>query len=190
MSFSSTRWFTLVGIIWWCLGGTATSAQGELRVLRILSAELAHTLTDLYAVSPGARRLVDRLERSDLLIHVLGMGFDRERRFIGTTRFVVNAGGRRYLRITVDQRLPADRRAAALAHELQHAVEVADAAVVVDHASFAALYREIGHVSGGDPLANCFETLAAIRVGARVLEEFRAASGLARREGRVAGEGR
>ena len=81
---------------------------------------------------------------------------------------------------------PADRRAAALGHELQHAVEIADAAWVVDHASFAALYRDIGYESGGDLHANCFETPEAIRLGARVLAEFRAAAGNARREARAA----
>ena len=161
-------------------------------VVRVLHPALTRTFDDVYAASPSARKLIDRLERSDLLIHVVGMGMDMDRRrtFTGTMQFVVRAGGRRLLRIAIDERLAADRRAAALAHELQHAAEIADAAFVVDHASFAALYRDIGHESGGDPQANCFETLAAIRVGARVLEEFRAASGPARREGRTAREGR
>jgi hypothetical protein len=43
----------------------------------------------------------------------------------------------------------------------------------------------IGYESGGDPHANCFETPGAIRVGARVLEEFRAVVSSARREARA-----
>ena len=114
------------------------------------------------------------------------MGMDHRRTFTGTLQFVVRAGGRRLLRITIDERLAADRRAAALAHELQHAAEIADATFVVDQASFAALYREIGHESGGDPHTNCFETPEAVRFGARVLSEFRAAASSARREARTA----
>lgn len=129
--------------------------------------------------------MIDRLERSDLLIHVVVMRPDRARAFTGTTHFVTRAGGRRFLRVTIDERLPADRRAAALAHELQHAAEVADAAFAIDGETFAALYRDIGYESGSDPHANCFETPEAIRVGARVLEEFRAAASSARREARA-----
>ena len=163
------------------LAANSLNAEGRHRVVRVLHEGLAQTLDDVYAASPSARTLIDRLERSDLLIHVVGMGMDSRRTFTGTMHFVVRAGGRRLLRITIDQRLAVDRRAAALAHELQHAAEIADAAFVIDHASFAALYREIGHESGDDPNANCFETVAAIRVGTRVLEEFRAATGAARR---------
>lgn len=168
------------------LGAAALHAEDRPRVLRVLDPDLAITLDNIYRVSPSAQALIDRLERSDLLIHVVAMRPDRIRAFTGTTHFVVRAGTRRFLRITIDERLAADRRAAALGHELQHAVEVADAASVVDHASFAALYRDIGHPSGGDPHANCFETFEAIRVGARVLGEFRVAASSARREARAA----
>jgi hypothetical protein len=190
MSPSSTLSFTLVVIIFLCLGSGSTSAQDEFRVIRVLNPNLARTLADVCAVSAGARDLVDRLERSDLLIHVVALGMDRQRQFIGTTRFVTSAGGRRILRVAVDERLPVDRRAAALAHELQHAAEIADAAHVADQASFAALYREIGYPSGGDPHANCFETPEAIRAGARVLDEFRNAAGRLRRRGRMTAEGK
>ena len=161
------------------------NAEHARDVVRVLHPALTGTLDEVYAASPIARKLIDRLERSDLLIHVVGMGMDHRRTFTGTMRFVVRAGGRRLLRIAIDERLAADRRAAALAHELQHASEIADAAFVVDHTSFAELYRDIGYESGGDPHANCFETPEAVRVGARVLEEFRAAASSARRNARA-----
>jgi hypothetical protein len=154
---------------------SAAPAASRTDVIRILDSCLTGTFHDMYAASPAARRLVDRLERSDLVLHVVSKPFDR-RPFTGTMTFVVRAGGRRFLRIAIDARLPPDRRAAALAHELQHALEVADDTTVVDHASFATLYRRIGHESGGDSAANCFETVAALRTGARVLAEFRAAT--------------
>ncbi len=187
MYSSTTRSFAILIIVLLCAESSTAGAPDWARVLRPLDAELAQTLAQLHAVSPGARHLVHRLERSDLLIHIVAMGPDRNAKLTGTTRFVVTTGGRRFLRITIDERLPADRRAAALAHELQHAVEVANAPAVVDHESFAALYREHGYESGGDPQAtNCFDTPEAVRVGARVLEEFRAAVRSGRQERRAA----
>jgi hypothetical protein len=188
MSSSSTISFAhsvIIAVMVVALDSSSLNADARRDVVRVLHPALTKTLDDVYAASPSARKLIDRLERSDLLIHVVGMGMKHRRPFTGTMRFVVRAGGRRLLRITVDERLAADRRAAALAHELQHAEEVADAAFVVDHASFAALYREIGHESGDDSNANCFETVAAIRAGTRVLAEFRAAASSARHEARA-----
>ena len=88
--------------------------------------------------------------------------------FTGTTHFVTTTTGRRILRITVDERLHRDRRAAALAHELQHAVEVARYRSVIDQVTFKDRYRAIGYPSGADPHANCFETSEALRVGETV----------------------
>ena len=188
MYSSTTLSFAILLIVLICAESSTAGKPDWERVLRPLDAELAQTLAQLHAVSPGTRDLVDRLERSDLLIHIVAMGpigADRGK-LAGTTRFVVATGGRRLLRITVDERLPADLRAAALAHELQHAVEVANAPAVVDLESFGALYREHGYESGGDSQANCFDTPQAVRVGAQVLEEFRAAVKAARRERRTA----
>jgi hypothetical protein len=186
MYSSTTLSFAIFLIVLICAESSTAGTPEWSRVLRPLDAELAQTLTQLHAVSPGARHLVDRLKRSNLLIHIVAMGPNRNGKLTGTTRFVVTTGGRRLLRITVDERLPADLRAAALAHELQHAVEVANAPAVVDHESFAALYRERGYESGGDPQAVCFDTPEAVRVGARVLEEFRTAVSDARQDRRAA----
>ena len=182
---SSTHAVAIVTLVL-VFGAALLATEDRRRVIRVLDPDLAVTLDHLYRVSSSGKTLIDRLERSDLLIHVIVMRPDRVRGFTGTTHFVTRAGARRFLRITIDDRLPADRRAAALAHELQHAVEIADAAFAIDHASFAALYRDIGYESGGAPQANCFETTEAIRVGARVLTEFRAAASSARREARAA----
>lgn len=133
------------------------------------------------------RAIVDELERSNLIIHVEPMGIDSSRQFSGTMRFVDAAGGRRFLRITIDERLSADQRAAALGHELQHALEVARSGSVVDQASFADLYRRIGNESGPYCDAVCYETDDAQRVGAIVLADVRTAASTAGRTIRVAG---
>lgn len=182
MYASTTLSFAILLIVLVRAESSTAGAPDWARVLRPLDADLAQTLAQLHAVSPGARHLVDRLERSDLLIHIVAMGPARNGKLTGATRFVGKTGGRRFLRITIDERLPADRRAAALAHELQHAVEVANAPAVVDLESFGALYRAHGYESGGDPQASCFDTAEAVRVGTTVLEEFRAAVRSGRQE--------
>jgi hypothetical protein len=56
-----------------------------------------------------------------------------------------------------------------IAHEVQHALEIADAPDVVDRRSPAVLYRRIGHVSG----VNSFETIDAQAMQRRVCRELR-----------------
>lgn len=158
------------------LPSTAAADPKPLPVIRVLHPVLAHTLDELYAASPTARVIVDELENTDLLIHVVPLPPLRRRQFTGTTHFVVRAGGRRVMRLAVDETLRADRRAAALAHELYHALEVARARWVVDRPSFAALFHRIGHRSGDDPQRECYETQAALHAGRRVFAEFRAAT--------------
>jgi hypothetical protein len=60
---------------------------------------------------------------------------------------------------------------AILGHELQHAVEVANAPWVVDEASLAEEYRRIGFPSHADH-GMSFESRAAIDAGQRVLRDL------------------
>lgn len=144
-------------------------------VVRVLNARLAESLEQSYAVSPTVRALMDELEESDLIVHVLSLSPELRRSYSGTLKFVQSAGGRRYLRIAVDERLPADQRASVIAHELQHAVEVARAAYVVDHATLSVLYKHIGYETGRDPDRRRYETDDARRIGALVLADLKAA---------------
>jgi hypothetical protein len=156
-------------------------AGGTLSVVRVLHRQLSQTLDETLATSPTLRAIVDELERSDLLIHVTGMGLDARRHLSGTMTFVRAAGGRRFLRITINERLLGDQRAAAIGHELQHALEVARASSVTDQLSLAALYRRIGHETDADPEGSCYETDEAKRVGALILAEIRTAAAMARK---------
>ena len=136
---------------------------------------IASTLHEGFRTSPTIRALVDELDRSDLIVYVTGFSADEYRRLRGTMRFVAVAGGRRFLRITVNERLLGDEQASALGHELQHAVEVAREPWVIDQASFEDLYRHIGQPSAVESRTPCYETEAARRAGERVLTEIRTA---------------
>jgi hypothetical protein len=124
-------------------------------------------------VSPTLQRLVDRLESSDVVVYLT---FDRGMapNTAGRTTLMATVPGRRYLRISIDRRNFGCQRLAILGHELQHAVEIADAAAAIDQEGVASLYRTIGFRS--DPGCEaCFDSRLAIETGRRVQREALAA---------------
>lgn len=119
------------------------------------------------ANSATVRSLVATLEASNVIVHIessrilpLGIG--------GTTRFVTSRGGYRYVRIAIAVDLPRASRPAILAHELQHACEVA-ASGADDHEGIKQFFEREGYHSGG-----YYDTQRAINVERRVRFELKA----------------
>lgn len=134
---------------------------------------MASLLARGYVESPTLAHLIDALNRSDVIVHV------EERRWvdartIGETRLVVRAWGQRYLRVSIDLRLPDERAIALLGHELQHAWEIAQAPWVADTETLVRLYRQIGHVTYRGARAAEADTRAAVGAADRVRAELRA----------------
>jgi hypothetical protein len=145
--------------------------------IRVLDARLQKLLEAGYAGSRTVRSLVNRLERSDVVIHVerrLHGGSEAD----GVLTFVGHAGGYRYLRIGIRIVGPPASAIALLAHELQHAAEIADDAGVIDRATFHALYERIGIRCRSEPGAASYDTFAARNMALRVMSELQAAVGL------------
>ena len=141
-------------------------AQGRLtpRPLDPISVE---TFAHAVAGSAVVRALVDRLESSNVIVHIVtvpqmpaGIG--------GTTRFVASRAGYRYLRITLGADMSLRIRSGILGHELKHACEVADSSAA-DVKSLRELFENEGHRAGP-----YFETSAAIAIERNVLLELRA----------------
>ncbi len=121
------------------------------------------------------QRLVDAVADSDLIVYVSRTSLGGT--LCGALRFVgAGANGGRYLLIelndgrgddlgTLSERLAA---IATLAHELQHALEVAFATDVRDLASFEAFYNGVGSVSRRDLV----DTQAAQLAGEQVYFEM------------------
>jgi hypothetical protein len=134
------------------------------RVHALIDAGVRHSAT--------FRDLVDRLERSDVVVYVR-CGRDPDARVAGRLTFVSAAGGLRYVVVRI---VPSGARAhqiAVLAHELQHAVEIADTPAIVDSASLAREYLRMGHVNRHSTTPGiAFDTVAAIDAGRRVLGEI------------------
>jgi hypothetical protein len=124
----------------------------------------------------GARRsltfrtLVDRLNHSTVFVYVeyrlLPGNLSGRLTFVGKAREYPW----RYLRIEIECRQSTVSQIAALGHELQHAVEIADTAAAVDQRSIQALYGTIGFAT--DSSRRRFETDAARAAGDRVRQEL------------------
>jgi hypothetical protein len=148
----------------------AASAAENPRDPHIRSTE--HELSDELArgarQSPTLSRLVDHLEMSDVVVYLT---FDRmpTSNTAGRISLIAAAPGRRYLRVSIDRRIGGCQRLALLGHELQHAVEIADAMEVVDAEGVASLYKRIGFRS--DRGRDCYDSQLAIQTGQRIQRE-------------------
>jgi hypothetical protein len=127
---------------------------------------------ELLAIGAAGSRtfgqLVERLAGSDVIVYVKTV--DRLRGGVtGQLMFAADAGAFRFLRINLLMDGNLTDRVSALGHELQHAVEVADAPRVRDKETLAALYLHIGWTYA---FGSRYESLAAREVGEKVREEM------------------
>jgi hypothetical protein len=157
LAASSTVWFAQ----------TAGAAPPP-RVKRVRAADrqVAGMMDVASERSATFRRLVLDLEQSDIIVYV-SMNPHLPATTLGRVQFVCARGRYRYLRVSVRPRLAPRDFVATVAHELQHAREIAGHPDVVDAESMAALYARIGR-----PSCTGFETVAAIRVSDLVNGEF------------------
>jgi len=112
---------------------------------RALTPGAAALLAEATERSPAIRKLVDDLERTDVVVYLSDSmsGFESESQAYLT--FVAAAAGLRYLLVRVDPwRSQQSERIARLGHELQHATEIAQAPEVRDGDGVRRLYKHIG----------------------------------------------
>src|SRR5262245_24204356 len=112
------------------------------------------------------RRLMTRLDQSDVIVYVR-LSWNLPLHMGGRLLFLAVHGESRYLVIDLNRELARSALVALLGHELQHAVEVADAADVTSSADLKALYRRVGIQTGPDR----YDSLAARRAGYDILQE-------------------
>ena len=126
-------------------------------------------------VRQGIRRsstlsnIAAEIEASD--VRVLALVVEEPGPWRGFTRFIAAANGVRILSVAVNPRLPLVEQLAALAHELQHAAEIADNPSIVDETSLAREYERIGYRSHSVH-GSAFDTKEAVDVGRRVIDEL------------------
>ncbi len=140
------------------------------RHVRATEARIVTIVEQGVAGSATFRRLVQTLDASDVIVY-LEPKLNRSALAGYLAHRVIVAGPMRYLQIAVDMHLSDNRLVALVAHELQHAVELAAAISVRDSESMSRLF-ERASISFG--CGGCFETSAALDVEETVLTEMRA----------------
>jgi hypothetical protein len=138
-------------------------AQSQRRV-RALDDTAAAALDRGLAHSPLFRRLIADLEASDLIVHVI-TGISLPANAAGATRLASPGLRDRYVRVTISGDIPRAQRPAILAHELQHACEIARSQAR-DTAAIRMLFQTIG--KPGESPTETYETDAAIKAGIEV----------------------
>jgi hypothetical protein len=142
----------------------------SLRHVRATEARILAIVEEGVARSATFRRLVETLDASDVIVY-LEPKFGRGALAGYLAHRMVAAGPMRYLKIGLDLNGGRDRLVALVAHELQHAVEVAEVTAVRDSESMVHLFERAAiPLVCGD---GCYETRAALDVQEAVLAELR-----------------
>jgi len=163
--------FRLVTALLSCLFLSSTVLAAEPNPhIRILDQALAKTVSDGIARSSTFARIVDGLDRSNVVVYI---GFSKllPPSLGGRTTFITATGKWRYLRIAICTHLSEVQRIAMVAHELHHALEIGSSPEVVDLHTLADLYKAIGT---REPCqTQCYETASAIDAANDVDREVR-----------------
>lgn len=124
-----------------------------------------------YDRSPSFRELVDALQQSNLIV-VVQPGVCAGGRIRSCVVSVAGSLRERQIRIKVDPHTSHDWLIATIAHELQHAVEIAEHIEVTDGPGALKLYRQIALGRCRDGLSEECETARALATEKRTLEEL------------------
>ena len=139
--------------------------------IRPLAPYLEDFLREGIAGSASFRALVERIQESDLVVYLAPGTLDSRLR--GRLRFIGASDHARYLRIEVGWLGSEARSIASLGHELQHAVEVADAPSIRDEESFGREFARIGYPSTASQFGEArYDTRAAVEAGFRIWQEL------------------
>jgi hypothetical protein len=133
--------------------------------LRAMSPVVRSLIDQATVSSPIVNRLISQLQQSDTIVYVELTGSPEISR--ARTTLAAAAGDVRFLRISINVLIPPIDRVPLLAHELQHATEIAAAIEARDDMGIRQLYRRIGLGGATDR----YETRAATEVERRVRAE-------------------
>jgi hypothetical protein len=147
-----------------------SSAETAPRI-RILDASLKSLFDHGLTQSPTLRTLVEQVEVASILVFVEG-DIRMPERLGAWLHFVTAVNGVRYVRVDVNCTLAPRRQIALIAHELQHALEIADRPDILDAEAMESLYEDIGFQSFENGRHRSFETEAAIDVQEAVEREL------------------
>ena len=137
--------------------------EAPTRHIRAMDPAMESVLKRGFRKSPAFAALMRRLQYSDVIVYVEDVP-RLPGALEGRLMMMPQAHGHRYIRIQIARRGAPEDWIAVLGHELQHAVEVADAMDVRDQAGMIKLYQQIG--TRGEN--NVYDTIAAQEMGRTV----------------------
>jgi hypothetical protein len=132
--------------------------------LRTEEPQIRALIAEGVAKSPTFAALAAALDQTDVIVHVRSSLLDRIRGRIPHT--VIVASGNRYVRIQIMTTGTDNQIIGVLAHEMQHAMEIAQAPAVGRSQTVEDLFRRIGYRLGVN-----YETDAATEIGRKVRNE-------------------
>jgi hypothetical protein len=135
--------------------------------VRAATIDARSLIDDATARSMLVREMLARLECTDTIAYVEITASPQIPR--ARTKLVSASSGARFLRIGLNAGITNSDLVPLLAHELQHAIEIAERDEVRDDAGMRRLFREIGRGAGPDS----FETQAALAMEQAVRVELR-----------------
>jgi hypothetical protein len=119
--------------------------------------------------SPTFLNLLRALNATDVIVY-LERTRDLPAALAGRMLMLPLAGQQRYLRIQIRSDLPSLEMISLIAHELRHALEIAENPAVRDQPGMLALYRRIGRATKG--AEHTYDTSAAQSAGRQVRLEL------------------
>lgn len=140
--------------------------------VRITEPWLRQLFTAGLSSSPTFRWLVERLEQSDVVAY-LQTDVHGSAGVAGRLTFLSVVAGTRYVVIRLTPLRSAVQQLAMIAHELQHAVEVAERPEIVDPESMFREYMRFGYLNGTNGSGVAVDTKAAMQAGGQVSDELR-----------------
>jgi hypothetical protein len=150
---------------------SAAEPAGEESRIRLSNGRIEEIFRYAMRKSPSFGELVATIELLDRVVYV-EEGSCRPHSRAGCLHMMPAAAEAKNLLIRFDSRQPIRLAAAALAHELYHALEIAREKTVTDPASLRQLFARIGERSCPQESDDCWETRAATAFEALVLSEL------------------
>lgn len=138
------------------------------RRVRSTDARLQSLLAEGLNRSRTFASLVTALNRTDVIVYIESVMI-LPPGTMGRLSMMPPTGDFRYLRVQIRADLSRREAIALIGHELQHALEIADAAEVRDSTGMIGLYERIGHASNGE---HAYDTEAAQDTGRIVRREL------------------
>lgn len=138
------------------------------RRVRAVGPSLATLVADGVHRSYTFAHLLDAIEETDVIVYIEATE-DMPLTLSGRLMLVPGPHRQRYLRIELAPHGTNEDMIATIAHELQHAVEIATSPEVRDQDGLVALYKRIGNKAGGP---HAYDTSAARDAGRMVRIEL------------------